>query len=246
MDPDLPKGSQYRSMCPERPLANYNQENNNPKEFKLAQIRAEAAVARKEEALRDSVEKAKWTAVHQHVDYDQYRQLCLGATLKPVAPGAIEGIMNNKSEAKTRRSRRRGQRGDVRHIQETPPEPTEPPQDRDEFDRQWRAASGDPGRRFRYLRMIPRESFARIMQVEIGFDLLGEIIASLHECWSEETDAPVVLGILTALPQAFRFDLAVTFLGAGEKSEARSLIERLCAAGALGDEELAGLEAHFQ
>ena len=67
MDPDLPKGSQYRSMCPERPLANYNQENNNPKEFKLAQIRAEAAVARKEEALRDSVEKAKWTAVHQVV-----------------------------------------------------------------------------------------------------------------------------------------------------------------------------------
>ena len=65
MDPDLPKGQQYRSMCPERPLANYAQEASNPKEFKLAQIRAEAAVARHEEATRDHVEKAKWTAVGQ-------------------------------------------------------------------------------------------------------------------------------------------------------------------------------------
>lgn len=65
MDPDLPKGQQYRSMCPERPLANYQKEVGNAKEFKLSQIRAEAAVARKEEALRDSVEKAKWTAVNQ-------------------------------------------------------------------------------------------------------------------------------------------------------------------------------------
>jgi len=65
MDPDLPKGKQYRSICPERPLANYAEETSNPKEFKLAQIRAEAAVARHEEATRDSVEKAKWTAVGQ-------------------------------------------------------------------------------------------------------------------------------------------------------------------------------------
>ena len=76
MDPDLPKGQQYRSMCPERPLANYAQEASNPKEFKLSQIRAEAAVARHEEATRDHVEKAKWTAVgqvqHNPMDPAQY------------------------------------------------------------------------------------------------------------------------------------------------------------------------------
>jgi len=65
MDPDLPKGQQYKSVCPTRPLANYDKEASNPKEFKLSQIRAEAAVARHEEATRDNIEKAKWTGVGQ-------------------------------------------------------------------------------------------------------------------------------------------------------------------------------------
>lgn len=245
MDPDLPKGQQYRSMCPERPLANYQKEVSNAKEFKLSQIRAEAAVARKEEALRDSVEKAKWTAVNQHVDYDQYRQLCLGANLKPVEPGAIENIMDNKAGGKTRRSRRRGNKGEAPTIKEALPEPTEAPDGRDEFDRQWRAACKDNGSKFRYLCLIPPQVFAKILQVEIGFDLLGEILLALDECWVDQ-EAEVVYRILRCLPEAFRFDLAVSFLGGVEKQAAQRLTARLMEVEGLPKEELTDLITRFE
>merc|ERR1711959_418905 len=167
MDPDLPKGKQYRAVCPERPLANYQKEESNAKEFKLAQIRAEAAVAREEEHLRAQIEKAKWTAVNQKVEYDQYRQLCLGANLKGMEPGQIENILQNKDQAKTRRSRRRGQRGHAAQMQEEIAEPSNPPEDRDEFDKQWRSACKDLGSKFRYLCIIPPEHFQKLC--EVGF-----------------------------------------------------------------------------
>lgn len=253
MDPDLPKGKQYRAVCPERPLANYQKEESNAKEFKLAQIRAEAAVAREEEHLRAQIEKAKWTAVNQKVDYDQYRQLCLGANLKGMEPGQIENILQNKEDTKTRRSRRRGHRGQVAQIHEEMSEPTQPPNDRDEFDKQWRSACKDAGSKFRYLSIIPAESFERLCQVEVGFELLGEIIIALNHGWCElaneqlqEAAASTVFGILNALPTAFRFDLAVSFLSDKEKQAIQHVLEGLLKVEHIPSDEVAKLQDHFK
>eukprot|EP00656_Telonema_subtile_P015682 TRINITY_DN1824_c0_g1_i2.p1 TRINITY_DN1824_c0_g1~~TRINITY_DN1824_c0_g1_i2.p1 ORF type:complete len:207 (-),score=50.66 TRINITY_DN1824_c0_g1_i2:439-1059(-) len=200
---------------------------------------------RKEEGLRDQIEKAKWTAVNQHVDYDQYRQLCLGANLKPVAPGSIESIMDNKMKNNTRRNRRRGNKTDSREIKEAVPEPTSAPADRDEFDRQWRAACKDAGSRFRYLCLIPSSLFSKLLQVEIGFDLLGEIVAAVDECWINDEEIEVVFEIMKALPSAFRFELAINFLGSDEKGAIERVFERLSKVESIADDELSGLRHKF-
>ena len=43
---------------------------------------------------RTNVDSAKKLAVMQHMDYDGFRQMVLGANLKPVKAGAAMGIYN--------------------------------------------------------------------------------------------------------------------------------------------------------
>jgi len=146
-----------------------------------------------------------------------------------------------------RRARRRGPASVSRQIHEPVPEPVAPPKDRDDFDRAWRTCK-ESGSRYRYLQLISAEQFHELLQVEIGFDLLGDILTAMHSCWTDEQpeDSQFVLRVLKTLPTAFRFELAVSFLGAGENQAVTALLEKLEQVGSASNNELSELRDEFK
>merc|ERR1711977_361204 len=173
MDPDLPKGQQYRSIFPDRGL----EQNCVPESRKssLSEIKREAEVARAEEELKEKVEKAKWRSVEQGCNYDQYRQLCLGADLKGLPVGAIENVHKNKAEPINRRTRRRGNKAETA-APKTAALPTEAPADRDDLERHWRTvSSAEPMQRCEYLSRFPGELIIKLFKKGVE-EHLGPIL----------------------------------------------------------------------
>jgi len=88
-----------------------------------------------------------------------------------------------------------------------------------------------------------------LWQVEIGFDLLGTILTAMHSCWTsiEHTeDAQFVKATMKVLPTAFRFELAVSFLGGGEKQAVTVLLEMLQQSDVASTDELSELRDAFK
>merc|ERR1711977_527331 len=237
MDPDLPKGQQYRSIFPDRGL----EQNCVPKSRVscLKTIKQEAEVARAEEELKAKVEKAKWRSVEQGCDYDQYRQLCLGADLKCLPVGAIESVTKQELAPINRRTRRRGAKGATPAEPVKQELPTEPPKTRDEFEREWRRLGQDMMARYHYLCLIPMGMVSKLFKKGVE-EHLGIILMTLQQGWGAAVEdnkrgSGSVARWLLALPQAFRFDLAVGFLGESEKAAGKALFDRLLA---IEEEEL--------
>merc|ERR1711904_130984 len=182
MDPDLPKGQQYRSIFPDRGL----EQNCVPKSRMscLKTIKQAAEVARAEEELKAKVERAKWRSVEQGCDYDQYRQLCLGADLKGLPVGAIENAGKEEVAPINRRTRRRGNKGANAPAEpKRQPAPTEPPKDRDEFERNWRAMNQDVTACYNYLSIIPASLVVKLFKKGVE-EHLGRLLITLHEAWA--------------------------------------------------------------
>merc|ERR1712178_483104 len=100
----------------------------NDRSSSLKEIKTEAAAARAEEELKAKVEAAKWRSVEQGCNYDQYRQMCLGAELKGMPAGAVMNVAKEESNPINRRTRRRTKKtGQTVEIEQ--PAPTEPPAD---------------------------------------------------------------------------------------------------------------------
>jgi hypothetical protein len=76
--------------------------------------------------------------------------------------------------------------------------------------------------------------------------LLGEIVTALDECWTEDQHAELVFGIMCSIVDAFRFDLAVSFLGASEKQAAHNLLGRLCEVESLPKDQVTVLMTKFE
>merc|ERR1712070_1445 len=228
MDPDLPKGQQYRAIFPDRGL----KEDVIPqcRASCLKDIRNEAAIARHEQEVKDKVEKAKWTSVGQNCDYDQYRQLLLGAELNGMAPGQIESIGKEELKPINRRTRRRGARGGgtaAEAVQRAAP--TTAPKDRDEFEREWRSACRDPASKYAYMMLIPPATCCALFKEGVE-EHLGSMLAALDSGWGIEGDAAAGAAVaewMMALPEAYRFDLAAGFLSESEKAAGARIFDAL-------------------
>merc|ERR1712227_526007 len=96
MDPDLPRGEQYRSIFPDRGLKTSCVPRSRVSSLK--NIKTEAEEARREEDLKAKVEAAKWRSVEQGCNYDQYRQLLLGADLKGLPSGVVMNVLREESK----------------------------------------------------------------------------------------------------------------------------------------------------
>jgi len=238
MDPDLPKGSQYRQIFPNRGVNNCVP---NDRTSSLKEIKAEAAEARKEEDLKAKVEAAKWRSVEQGCNYDQYRQMCLGADLKGLPSGVVMNVLREESKPINRRTRRRGNKETGNAEMQQQPAPTEPPSDRDEFERQWRGACKDCERRYAYMKLIPIELICKLFKKGVE-EHLGLLLLSLRDGWDgNDEDCAFILRWLLTLPETFRFDLAVGFLSDSEKAATSELLARLShkvnVAGTIKDED---------
>ena len=119
---------------------------------------------------------------------------------------------------------------------------------RNERQPRWFARVQVSGSRYRYLQLIPAEQFHDLLQVEIGFELLGDILTAMHSCWTDEQpeDSQFVLRVLKTLPTAFRFELAVSFLAAGENQAVAALLEKLEQVGSASNNELSELRDEFK
>merc|ERR1711988_1367385 len=227
MDPELPKGQQYRQIFPDRGLSiNCVPES---RKSSLKDIKKEAETARREEELKEKVEAAKWRSVEQGCNYDQYRQLCLGADLKGLPPGAIENVRKEEVAPINRRTRRRGKANNAVALPERQPLPTEPPADSDEFERHWRNVSvAEPAERLQYLARFAAPLIVKLFKKGVE-EYLGSILLTLEAWDGELANGAAVATWLVALPQTYRFDLAAGFLSEAENAAARQLFDRVLA-----------------
>ena len=64
----------------------------------VGEVKRELGTALNEEAKRVNVDSAKKRAVMQHMDYDGFHQMVLGANLKPLKKGMAENIYRNPTD----------------------------------------------------------------------------------------------------------------------------------------------------
>ena len=62
----------------------------------MSEVKKELGLAINEECKRTNVDSAKKRAVMQHMDYDNFHQMVLGANLFPVKSGEVSNIMGQK------------------------------------------------------------------------------------------------------------------------------------------------------
>lgn len=64
----------------------------------VSEVQKELGQYINEENKRINVDSAKKKAVLQHMDYDGFHQMVLGANLKPLKKGSVESIFKKQSD----------------------------------------------------------------------------------------------------------------------------------------------------
>jgi hypothetical protein len=189
----------------------------------LSSLKQELQQAQEQEDKRHNVNDSKLRAVAQHMDYDQFRQMVLGANLKCSKAGELKAIKQTSGEKSLNTVYRREEPVGETGIR------AEPRADGDietltEFRRRWNG-----GERWEVLRKAA-SSFSVIFSRGIDCDYVAEIITIAHSglvshsypCSVEEWGP-----IWSQLTQCNGFDQGLRMLSRQEKAkydEIRSIL----------------------
>ena len=203
-------------------------------------------------ALHSNEDSAKKRAVLQHMDYENFRQMVLGANLFPLKSGATANIIQTQAvttrdnfnstaayQAIVRRDKGAGvgfNEAVVRStLQMTEQDKFEEPKTPLEVERQLVKKCADSMQRYIYLRMISFEHFCGIFEGrEVDTELLLVLCRTFKEQVTENAafnnamEQEFVCQFLTMLARTTQsFDFVLEFLGAEEQNLIKELISAL-------------------
>ncbi|XP_005394606.1 PREDICTED: coiled-coil domain-containing protein 103 isoform X2 [Chinchilla lanigera] len=205
-------------------------EENSMVDFKALEKELQAALAADEKYKRENA--AKFRAVAQRVpSYEDFRGIVLASHLKPLER---KDKMSGKRTApwNCHATRRKTFQEDVAvevSEEETPFQPGTSA----EFYRDWRRRLRSGPERYQALLRLGGPTLGRLFQTDVGFGLLGELLATLAN-HMRPADRAAVLGILRGLAGTGRFSLNLSLLSPSELECCRALFEKLQAMGAPG------------
>lgn len=107
-----------------------------------------------------------------------------------------------------------------------------------EFAREWKRLGTSKEERYKFLLFIDAQHLSKIFRVEISYGLLGEIIATLHDGYTNSAETFAVLDVLNSMSNANRFSLSLQFLSTQETMLCCDLFDKLSSADLSGKQEL--------
>jgi len=187
-------------------------------------------------------DEAKKRAVSQHCDYETFKNMVSVAHLRPLhAPSNKStpvGAMAPAWDFNADGTRQKIEQPAVVNVELSSAAPTSAPATSGDFQREWRRNCQTEEDKYKYLRLCGPDTLRAIFKVEVGADMLGDILRVLDVSWltfaafaeddaggSALSEAAFVMAVLTALSEAGRFSLTARLLGGKAKEGMRHLFE---------------------
>ena len=146
-----------------------------------------------EENKRINVDSSKKRACLQHMDYDNFHQMVLGANLIPVKAGSLENINDNKLRSSdlnthaalsTIMSKNYKDREDLltkyADLYKQEEELKRVPKSQNEFEKYFMSKLKTNEERFKYILNVPISQVATIFKADVNSDLLVHILNVFH------------------------------------------------------------------
>uniref|UniRef100_A0A7S1X9I0 Dynein attachment factor N-terminal domain-containing protein n=1 Tax=Tetraselmis chuii TaxID=63592 RepID=A0A7S1X9I0_9CHLO len=192
-------------------------------------------------------DEAKKRAVSQHVDYDTFKNMVSVAHLRPLHAPCVQATavdaMAPAWQFAADGTRQRNDETTSVNVELSSALPTAAPATSGDFQREWRRSCKTEEDKYKYLRLCGPATLRAIFKVEVGADLLGDMLQVIDAAWltfasfAEDTsegsalaEAAFVVSVLMALSDAGRFALTIRLLGAKAKESMRQLFHNISSA----------------
>ena len=220
------------------------------------------------DSKRVNVDSAKKIAVMQHMEYDGFRQMVLGANLKPSKAGQITSIYLNKTvdgninPIATYNAINNFQEGDVGYDEEvvrltldmTGAEELKSPETGEIFEKFLTKKLKQTYQRYIYMRLIDFDQFAEIFKREFDAEVLLIIVGIFTDqvlnnpAFNTYDEQKFIARFLSCVGETPKFDFTLDFLEECDREKIRYVIDNL---DKLDDEEegkeiKAKLDKHFE
>lgn len=196
-------------------------------DFQALERELQAALAADEKYRRENA--AKLRAVEQRVpSYEEFRGIVLASHLKPLER---KDKMGGKRSVPWNCHTIHGRSFPEVTTEISQEEIISQPTTSAEFYRNWRRHWRSDPERYQALLQLGGPELGRLFQVDVGFGLLGELLATLA-AEVRLADRTAVLGILHSLASTGRFALNLSLLSPAERESCRGLFQKLQAMGA--------------
>ncbi|XP_041110354.1 RNA polymerase II-associated protein 3-like isoform X2 [Polyodon spathula] len=119
-----------------------------------------------------------------------------------------------------------------------------PPTNSFQLEADLRKLKSYPEMKYKYLKQIEPSAYPKIFQKSLEPDILNQILNILHSSYTMRDEHLVILEILKNLAEVKRFDMAVMFMSAAEKTVVRELFSSIHQAG-LEDDHLKSLKKKY-
>lgn len=202
-----------------------------------------------DENKRVNIDNAKKRAVYQHMDYDNFKQMVLGANIKPMKTAEMSGVMNiqNPRSVLNANATILSKSNDDSTKEDHPVSilnqslETKQPENFREFKKYFEkilnSASLDKTNKLKsaleYINQIPREDYNKVFGIEMDVDYLIKVIKIFQEFQEEvkeETSQLVTVGsnFIEGVVQLSRFSVDILkFMTKGEKGTISNWIKTL-------------------
>jgi len=152
-----------------------------------------------EESKRTNIDTAKKRAVAQGMDYDGFKQMVLGANLKPIKAGDVTKITEKKVSVLNSASTNSGQ--DQQALEKLPNVnySLEIPKNSLEFEKYFIRKLSATADRYEYLKIIPIDSLEKLFGSDIDIDVLLKIVETFTDALKDSENAEILVDVHFAL-----------------------------------------------
>lgn len=206
------------------------------------------------ENMRVNVDSAKKKACLQHMDYDNFRQMVLGANLMPSKKGALVEMVDNHPARENisyhSMTRIIGDRTnqaaaeamliengfDLEVVRETlqmqESENLHAPRNQEEFEKFVSKKCTDSMQRYTYMRLVSQEHYKTLFTREFDSDLLLLLMKTFkeqvfeNEEFNNTTEHTFILFLLDLISKTPNFSFVLSFLEEKQLAEMKEILEK--------------------
>lgn len=139
----------------------------------------------------------------------------------------VRGAEGDRGSRQTEKPRKEQKRGQTESPDSTTTTIPSPPTNSFQMEADLRQIGSNPELIYKYLRQIEPQGYRQIFQSSLEPDILNLILKTLHSFFTKHEQPQLVLEVLESLSSVRRFDMAVMFMSAPEKTVLRDLFDFL-------------------
>ena len=183
----------------------------------------------------------------QHMDYDGFRQMVLGANLRPMKAGQVERMYEgmNNTECNINHistlnnimnvSEYKGYNEEIVRLtlELAGTDQLKPPETIGEFEKFFCKKCKDPFAKYMYLRLIDFSQFEELFVTEFDAEVFVMVVATItaqvmeNEAFNNEEEQLFVAKFMTIIAKTPKFDFIMDFMDDAERDKIKAIIKGL-------------------